>query len=145
MLSGEAYLWIKAVHVIAVISWMAGLLYLPRLFVYHCGVAPDSEASATFKVMERRLIKAIMNPALVVTWVLGLIMAFSAGMFSFPWFHFKLVLVVAMTAAHLFLVHCKDEFATDHNPHSSKFYRVLNEIPTLLMIGIVVVVVVKPW
>lgn len=145
MLSGSAYLWVKAVHVIAVISWMAGLLYLPRLFVYHTGVKPRSEASETFKIMERRLIKAIMTPAMVLAWTLGLVMAVEGGLFSQGWFHLKLACVVGMTVAHLFLARCKDGFAEDRNTRSEKFYRVLNEVPTLLMIVIVIVVIVKPF
>lgn len=144
MLSGSAYLWIKAVHVIAIISWMAGLLYLPRLFVYHTTVKPRSETSETFKIMERRLIKAIMTPAMVVAWVLGLIMAVDGGLFSQGWFHVKLACVVAMTIAHFFLARCKDDFAADRNARSEKFFRVINEGPTLLMIVIVIVVIVKP-
>ena len=145
MLSGNAYLWIKAIHVIAVISWMAGLLYLPRLFVYHCTVQPKSEASETFKIMERRLLKAIMTPAMIVAWVLGLIMAVEGGLFAQPWFHVKLLGVVAMTASHLFLNHCKTQFAADSNGRSQKFYRVLNEVPTMLMILIVILVILKPF
>jgi putative membrane protein len=144
MLSGSAYLWVKAVHVIAVISWMAGLLYLPRLFVYHTTVKPRSEASETFKIMERRLIRAIMTPAMVVAWTLGLAMAVDGGLFSQGWFHVKLACVAAMTAAHFFLARCKDDFARDANARTQKFYRVINEVPTLLMIVIVIVVIVKP-
>ncbi len=145
MLSGSAYLWIKAVHVIAIISWMAGLLYLPRLFVYHTTVKPRSDTSETFKVMERRLIKAIMTPAMVLAWILGLIMAVDGGLFSQGWFHVKLACVVAMTVAHFFLARAKDDFAADRNGRSEKFYRVINEVPTLLMIVIVIVVIVKPF
>jgi putative membrane protein len=145
MLSGSAYLWVKAVHVIAIISWMAGLLYLPRLFVYHTGVKPRSEASETFKIMERRLIKAIMTPAMVLAWTLGLIMAVDNGLFSQGWFHIKLACVVAMTAAHFFLARCKNDFAADRNTRPEKFYRIINEVPTLLMIVIVIVVIVKPF
>jgi len=144
MLSGSAYLWVKAVHVIAIISWMAGLLYLPRLFVYHTTAKPRSESSETFKIMERRLIKAIMTPAMVLAWALGLVMAVDGGLFSQGWFHIKLLCVVGMTAAHFFLARCKDDFAEDRNIRSEKFYRVINEVPTLLMIVIVIVVIVKP-
>ncbi|MEO0034334.1 MAG: hypothetical protein RLZZ501_357 [Pseudomonadota bacterium] len=145
MLSGQAYLWVKAIHVIAVLSWMAGMLYLPRLFVYHTQVAKGSEASEKFKIMERRLLKAIMTPAMVVSWVLGLWIAIDFDMFSQPWFHVKLAMVVAMTAAHLFLIRCKNDFAADRNTRPEKFFRVLNEVPTLLMIVIVIMVIVKPW
>lgn len=144
MLSGSAYLWVKAVHVVAVISWMAGLLYLPRLFVYHSTVHPRSETSETFKIMERRLVKAIMVPAMVLAWALGLVMAVEGGLFAYPWFHVKLLAVVGMTLSHLFLVRCKNAFAEDRNTKSQKFYRVLNEVPTLLMIVIVILVIVKP-
>jgi len=143
-LSGEAYLWIKAIHVIAVISWMAGMLYLPRLFVYHCTAMPGSEASETFKIMERRLVRAIMTPAMILVWGLGLTMAVDGGLFSQHWFHAKLLAVVAMTATHLFLNHCRRRFAADINHRSEKFYRVINEVPTVLMIVIVILVIVKP-
>ena len=145
MLSANAYLWVKAIHVIAVISWMAGLLYLPRLFVYHCKVQPKSEASETFKIMERRLLKAIMTPAMILSWALGLVMAVEGGLFSQHWFHAKLLGVVVMTASHLFLARCKTQFAVDSNAHTEKFYRILNEVPTLLMILIVILVILKPF
>ena len=144
-MSGEVYLWIKAVHVMAVISWMAGMLYLPRLFVYHAGVSPGSEASETFKVMERRLMNAIMIPAAVVAWLLGLTMAIGGGLFSEGWFHGKLALVVAMTATHFALNRWRYAFAADRNRYSARFYRMANEVPTLLMIGIVILVVLKPF
>jgi len=144
-MTGEGYLWLKAVHVIAIISWMAGLLYLPRLFVYHTEVAPGSDASEKFKVMERRLLKAIMNPAAVASWGLGLWMAIIGGLFNDAWFHAKLTLVVLMTASHLAMIRYKNAFAQDRNAKSQRFYRVLNEVPTLLMIGIVLLVIVKPF
>jgi len=145
MISGEAYLWVKAVHVIAVISWMAGLLYLPRLFIYHCEVEAGSAASEKFKVMERRLLKAIMAPAAILTWGLGLWMAISGGLFQDAWFHAKFTLVILMSACHLLMIQWKNDFAADANKRSQKFYRVANEVPTLLMIGIVLLVVVKPF
>ena len=145
MLSGDAYLWIKAVHVIAVISWMAGMLYLPRLFVYHCTVDPRSEASETFKTMERRLMTAIMTPAMILVWIFGLILAVDGGFFAQHWFHAKLMAAVAMTASHLFLNHCRLGFADDCNRRSQKFYRVANEVPTLLMVVIVILVITKPF
>ncbi|CAA7614034.1 conserved membrane hypothetical protein [Candidatus Terasakiella magnetica] len=145
MLSGDAYLWVKAVHLIAVMSWMAGMLYLPRLFVYHCTVSPRSQASETFKIMERRLIKAIMTPAMVLAWVLGLVMAVASGLFTEHWFQVKLLAVVSMTIAHIFLMRCKDDFADDKNRRSQKFFRVINEGPTLLMILVVILVIVKPF
>ncbi len=145
MLSSQAYLWLKALHVIAVISWMAGLLYLPRLFVYHTQVAKRSEASELFKVMERRLVKAIMTPAAVVAWAVGLVMAVDGGLFAAHWFHAKLLLVVLLTVSHVFLMRCKDDFAADRNRRSQKFFRMVNEVPTLLMIGIVILVMTKAF
>jgi putative membrane protein len=145
MMSGETYLWLKAVHVIAVISWMAGLLYLPRLFVYHATVKPGSETSELFKVMERRLLFAIMTPAMGVAWTLGLTMAVGGGLFQDGWFLAKLALVTAMTAAHVAMMGWRRDFAQDHNRRPSRFYRIANEAPTLLMIGIVILVILKPW
>jgi putative membrane protein len=139
------YVWLKAFHVIAIIAWMAGMLYLPRLFVYHCEAEPGSKQSETFKVMERRLLHAIITPAMVVSWVLGLWLAWAGGFYAAGWLHAKLVLVIALSALHGFLVRCVREFATDRNHHSQQFYRVLNEIPTILMIGIVILAVVKPF
>ena len=141
----EYYLWIKALHVIAVIAWMAGMLYLPRLFVYHADAATGSQQSETFKVMERRLLKAIINPAMIATWILGLWLAWDGGWFKAGWFHGKLALVIAMSALHGFFVRWVKDFATDRNRHSQKFYRWVNEIPTVLMILIVILVVVKPF
>jgi len=138
-------LWIKALHILAVISWMAGLLYLPRLFVNHVGVTPGSEASELFNGMERRLLKAIMNPAMIVTWITGLYIAYAFGYFRDPWLHAKLTLVVILSAFHGYLVGRVRAFNEDRNTHSSRFYRFLNEFPTLLMIGIVILVVVKPF
>jgi protoporphyrinogen IX oxidase len=139
------YEWIKALHVIAVISWMAGMLYLPRLFVYHCDAEIGSKQSETFKVMERRLLKAIINPAMIVTWLAGLYLVWSGHWFSAPWFHAKLLLVLILSAVHGFFSGWVRAFAADRNPHSQKFYRIINEVPTLLMIGIVVLVIVKPF
>jgi putative membrane protein len=139
------YPWIKALHVIAVISWMAGMLYLPRLFVYHCEAEIGSKQSETFKIMERRLLKAIINPAMIVTWLAGLYLAWSAHWFSAGWFHGKLVLVLAMSAVHGFFARCVRDFAADRNVRSQKFYRIINEVPTILMIGIVILVIVKPF
>lgn len=139
------YLWLKALHVIAVISWMAGMLYLPRLFVYHAAAEPGSPQSETFKVMERRLLKAIMGPAMGVTWIVGIILVIQGQWFVSGWFHAKIVLVVVMTIVHGLFSHWAAEFAADRNRHSQKFFRIANEIPTVLMIAIVILVVVKPF
>ncbi|PYF02438.1 putative membrane protein [Rhodopseudomonas faecalis] len=139
------YLWLKALHVIAVLSWMAGMLYMPRLFVYHCDAPVGSKQSETFKIMERRLYKAIMNPAMMVAWVVGLYIAYEQNYFTDGWFHAKLAAVVLMTVIHLMLGRYVRAFAADQNRHTHKFYRVINEIPTLLMIGAVIFVVVKPF
>ncbi len=139
------YEWIKALHVITVIAWMAGMLYLPRLFVYHCDAEPGSKQSETFKIMERRLLKAIMTPAMIVTWLAGLYIAYAGQWFAAPWLHAKLLLVLAMSGAHGFLSRCVRDFAADGNKRSTKFYRYINEVPTLLMIGIVILVIVKPF
>jgi putative membrane protein len=139
------YEWIKALHVIAVIAWMVGMLYLPRLFVYHCGAEIGSKQSETFKVMERRLLKAIINPAMAVTWLAGLYLAFAGHWFSAGWLQGKLLLVLAMSAMHGFLGRCVKDFAADRNRRSERFYRIINEVPTVLMIGVVILVVVKPF
>jgi putative membrane protein len=139
------YEWIKALHVVAVIAWMAGLLYLPRLFVYHCDAEIGSKQSETFKVMEQRLLKAIMNPAMVVTWLAGLYLGWAGHWFSSGWLHGKLLLVIAMSGMHGFLARCARDFAADRNTRSKRFYRFINEVPTVLMIGIVILVVVKPF
>lgn len=132
-------------HVLAVISWMAGLLYLPRLFVYHSTVEIGSATSETFKIMERRLLKAIMTPAMVVAWIAGLWMAFSSGVIGEGWFHAKLLAVLILSGAHGMMVGQVKRFARDENRHSSKYYRVFNEIPTLLMIVAVALVILKPF
>jgi putative membrane protein len=141
----DFYPWLKAFHVIAVIAWMAGMLYLPRLFVYHAVAVPGSPESETFKVMERRLLKAIINPAMIATWVLGLWLASLVPWWSAGWLHMKLGLVVGMSAVHGFFARCVKDFAADRNARSQRFYRVLNEVPTLLMIAIVILVIVKPF
>ena len=139
------YEWLKAFHIIAVIAWMAGMLYLPRLFVYHCEADVGSTQSETFKVMERRLLKAIINPAMIATWVLGLWLAYSGGWFKAPWLHAKLVLVLLMSGVHGVLSRYVKDFAADRRRKSPKFFRILNEVPTVLMILIVILVVVKPF
>lgn len=139
------YEWIKALHIIAVIAWMAGMLYLPRLFIYHCEAEPGSRQSETFKVMERRLLTIIINPAMVVTWALGLWLAYEGGWFKAEWLHAKLALVIGLSALHGFMVRWVRDFGADRNRHTQKFYRIINEVPTVLMIVIGVLVVVKPF
>jgi putative membrane protein len=139
------YHWILAFHIIAVISWMAGMLYLPRLFVYHAGVKPGSETSETFKVMEHRLLRYIMTPAMILTWLLGITLVLQGGWFAAGWFHAKLALVLAMTILHGLFSHWARDFHFDRNPRSPKFFRIANEIPTILLIAIVILVTVKPF
>ena len=139
------YEWVKAFHIIAVIAWMAGMLYLPRLFVYHCDAEPGSRQSETFKMMERRLLKAIMNPSIIATWVFGIWLLWSGGWFAAGWMDTKIVLVLVLSGLHGFLVRWVRDFAYDRNRHSGKFYRIINEVPTVLMIGIVILAVVKPF
>jgi putative membrane protein len=141
----RAYLWIKAVHVIAVISWMAGMLYLPRLFIYHCDAAKGSEQSETFKVMEGRLLTIIMNPAMVIAWALGLWLAWTGGLWGAPWFHAKVALVILLSAAHGYFSAAVRAFREDRNTKPPRHWRVINEVPTVLMIGIVILVIVKPF
>lgn len=142
----DTYLWLKAVHVIAIVAWMAGMLYLPRLFVYHAEVPVGSPQSETFKVMERRLLKAILNPAMIVVWITGLWLAFWSGYIQGAgWLHAKIGLVILMSGCHGFLAASTRRFATDGNRRSPGFFRVVNEIPTVLLIGIVFLVIVKPF
>ena len=136
-------LWIKALHVMSIIAWMAGMLYLPRLFVYHASAT--GQTSETFKVMERRLLKAIMKPAMIAAWVTGLYLAYAEGLLRDGWLHTKLTLVLIMSGVHGMLGARVRAFAQDRNTSSGTFYRVLNEVPTLLMIGIVFLVIVKPF
>ncbi len=141
------YLWVKALHVISIIAWMAGLLYLPRLFVYHAGVPASSPQSETFKVMERKLLRFIMNPAMIASWIFGLwlIALLGSAAMTAGWLHGKLALVVLLSAAHGFMARWQRAFAEDRNRHSGRFYRIVNEVPTLLMIGIVILVIIKPF
>lgn len=141
----DFYLWAKAIHVIAVISWMAGMLYLPRLFVYHVAAEKGSVQSETFKVMERRLLRAIINPAMTVAWVFGLWLAWKGFGFSGGWLHAKLAAVLVMSGVHGYLSAAVRKFAEDRNEKTARHWRIVNEIPTLLMIAIVVLVVVKPF
>lgn len=139
------YLHFQALHLIAVISWMAGMLYLPRIYVYHSEATVGGEASNTFKIMERKLLRFIMNPAMIVTWVVGFLMLkANVSVMEFGWFHIKLTLVIAMSACHGFFAVIRKKFDRDERPLSSKVFRYLNEVPTLLMIAIVFLVVVKP-
>lgn len=139
------YLWIKALHVMAVISWMAALLYLPRLMVYHCAAEKGSNQSETFKVMERRLLRLIATPAMIAAWVTGLWLIFEAGLWRDGWLHGKLALVLGLSAVHGVNAKWVKDFAGDRNRRSARFYRIANEVPTVLMIGIVILVIVKPF
>ena len=139
------YEWIKALHVIAIITWMAGMLYLPRLFVYHCNAELGSVQSETFKVMERRLLKAIINPSMIATWALGLWLAWMSGFYRAGWLQAKVLLVLLLSGLHGLFVRWVRDFAQDRNRHSQRFYRIINEVPTLLMIAIVILAVVKPF
>lgn len=140
------YLWIMALHVLAVISWMAGLLYLPRLFVYHSAEEAGSPAAKTFEVMERRLLRGIMTPSMIVAWAAGLTMiGLVPSLMSGGWLHAKLALVVGMTVMHMMCARWRRLIAEGKNPHSERFYRVANEVPAVLMVGIVILVVVKPF
>jgi putative membrane protein len=139
------YHWILALHIIAMVAWMAGMLYLPRLFVYHCDAEVGSVQSETFKTMERRLLKGIVNPAMIATWLFGLTLVWLGDWLKAPWLHAKLVLVIVMSGVHGMLARYVRDFAADRNRHSQKFYRIINEVPTLLLIGIVLLVVLKPF
>ena len=145
--SYQFYLWVKAFHIIAVIAWMAGMLYLPRLFVYHCETTPGSAESERFKVMERRLFKAIINPAMIAVWVLGLTLSFLpiTDAWHHGWFVTKFVLVLAMSGVHGIFRGWLRAFANDANTRPARFYRIWNEVPTVLLIAIVVLAVVKPF
>lgn len=141
------YLWLKALHIIAFVAWMAGLFYLPRLMVYHAGVEPGTPQSETFKVMERRLYKAIMTPAMIATWIFGLSLAVLGGWFTSGtyWLHAKLALVLMLSAYHGACGGFVRRFAADANKRDARFYRIFNELPTLFLIAIVILVVVKPF
>jgi putative membrane protein len=143
--SSELYPWLKALHVIAVIAWMAGMLYLPRLFVYHCEAEIGSKQSETFKLMERRLLTVIINPAMVASWGLGLWLAWDGGWYASGWLQAKVVLVLILSGLHGVFVRCVREFGTDRNRHSQRFYRIINEVPTVILIGSVILAVVKPF
>jgi protoporphyrinogen IX oxidase len=138
-------LWIKTLHILAVISWMAGMLYLPRLFVYHTGATVGSELSETLKVMERRLLKLIITPAMIVVWITGPLLAYRLGYFSAPWLHAKLALVIVLSGIHGYLARTVRTFAEDQNRRPARFYRILNEVPAVLLVLIVILVVIKPF
>jgi putative membrane protein len=140
------YNWFKAAHVIFVITWMAGMFYLPRLFVYHTRFSNGSENDLLFQQMERRLMKIIINPSMILSFVFGIIVAYIYGFGNLGmWFHIKMFLVLIMAAMHGFLSICRKKFINGKNMYSEKFYRMLNEIPTILMVGIVILVIVKPF
>lgn len=141
------YPWLKALHIIAVIAWMAGLLYLPRLYVYHAGAPPGSNRAGMLEIMERRLLRGIMLPALVITYGFGFALAAQPGIVDWQrgWIWVKLALVAVLTGFHLLLARWRRDFATGRYPHSPRFYRAVNELPTLLMIAIVLLVVLKPF
>jgi putative membrane protein len=137
--------WILALHIIAVIAWMSAMLYLPRLFVYHTETTPGSESSERFKVMERRLLKGIMNPAMIAVWILGPLLAWLTGAYLDTWLQIKFVLVLIMSAMHGIYVSRWRDFANDRNTHSARYYRIINEVPAVLMVLIVILVKVQPF
>lgn len=141
------YPWTKALHIIAMVAWMAGMFYLPRLYVYHCETCPGSAESERFKVMERRLLKQIVNPAMIATWVFGILLVLTPGVLDWAagWWHVKLAAVLAMSALHGEYARWRRDFLHDRNRRSARFYRVANEIPTLLLALIVVMVIVRPF
>jgi putative membrane protein len=143
----QLYLYIRAFHIMAVMAWMAGMFYLPRLFAYHTRATPGSELSETFKVMERRLMRIIINPAMTVAWILGLILIFGFREYFVVgyWLHVKLLLVTLLSGFHGVLSWWRREFEADRNKHTYRYYAMMNEIPTLLMAGIVIMVIVKPF
>ncbi|NVK18700.1 MAG: protoporphyrinogen oxidase HemJ [Methylocystaceae bacterium] len=141
----DSYLWFKALHVISVLAWMAGLFYLPRLYVYHTQAEVGSELSETFKVMERRLLRAIMNPAMISSVIFGGLLLMEIDAWKEGWLHVKLLCIVGMIGFHIMLGKYRKDFLVDNNQKSEKFYRMINEVPTLLMIVIVIMVIVKPF
>jgi len=141
----EHYLWIKALHLMAVIPWMAGMLYLPRLYVYHCATVPCSADSESFKTMERKLLRGIVNPAMAATWILGLTLAWTGDLWAQGWLHAKLFLLLLLSGMHGMFARWRKDFAADRNTRPARFYRIMNEVPALLMIGIIILAVVKPF
>lgn len=142
---GGAYLWVKALHIIAVIAWMAGMLYLPRLYVYHCEAPPGSDRSETFKVMERRLLRGIINPAMIAAWVLGFMLVAHLDLWGAGWMHAKFALLIVMQIVHAGFARWRRQFANDQNRHTARFYRIVNEVPAVLLVGIVLLVVLQPF
>ena len=142
---GGLYLWVKALHVISVIAWMAGMLYLPRLYVYHCAAEPGSVQSETFKVMERRLLRAIINPAMIASWLFGLLLVAHLGAWGQGWMLAKFGCLAGMQLVHAGYARWRRDFERDENRHPHKFYRVMNEIPTVLLVLIVILVIVQPF
>lgn len=142
-----AYPWVKSLHIVSMVAWMAALLYLPQLFVYHAMAPLGSDPSETFKVMERRLLRGIMTPAMIATWAFGLVLAGTPGVVDWRmgWMWTKLGFVVALSAFHFALSRWRDAFSADSNKHSTQFFRIVNELPTLAMIAIVLLVVAKPF
>jgi len=142
----QTYQLVKALHLIAMTAWMAGMFYLPRLYVYHSGVAAGSETSELFKLMEHRLLRIIINPAMIATWVFGLtLLHLGNGILALGWFHAKLSLLVIMQLVHAFLASSRRKFARDERPYSAKIYRIINEIPTVLLVGIILLAILKPF
>ena len=144
-MSSTVYLWVKALHIISVISWMAGLLYLPRLFVYHADCEIGSKQSETFKIMEHRLLRYIMTPAMKASFLIGNILLYNLNAGCSWWIYLKLISVLGLAFFHGIMSKCKRSFAEDFNKHSAKFFRAINEIPTILLIFIVIMAVVKPF
>jgi len=139
------YEWIKIAHIISIISWMVGLLYLPRLLVYHSVADSNSGESKTFKIMERRLLKGIMTPAMIFSWVFGLILAYLSGFWLDIWFLMKLFFVILLSIYHMVAAGWVRKFANDQNTHTQRFFRFANEVPTVLMILVVILVILKPF
>ena len=141
----ENYYWLLSLHIISVISWMAGMFYMPRLFVYHCRLDVGTEAYEMFMEMERKLIRIIINPAMIFAWIFGLSLAFSQDLWGDHWFQVKFFIVTVMSGFHGFLSRWRRQFARGENCHSERFYRIVNEIPTLMMFAIVFLVILKPF
>ena len=141
----EIYDIVKILHILAIISWLAGLLYLPRIFIYHCRVKYGSESDLLFQEMERKLLRYIMNPAMIASFIFGFYLAIQIGFDGAIWLHLKILLVFALAGYHGFLAVCRKKFANNKNRYSHKFFRIINEVPTLLMIAIIILVILKPF